>query len=116
MPLVTEYLKTMDARNEQRTSELKASVGRIITDAHTAQSSQLQQLLTSGRLTLRLEAPQLPPPPPPSTTPSSQYTSAWASIAATPVERSPSPQQPQLNPSKHRMYRGVKTVEALWRE
>ena len=57
MPLVTEYLKIMDARNEQRTSELKASVGRMITAAQTAQSSHLQQLLTSGRLTLRLEAP-----------------------------------------------------------
>ena len=39
MPLVTEYLKTMDARNEQRTNELKASVGRIIAEAQTAQSS-----------------------------------------------------------------------------
>ena len=32
------------------------------------------------------------------------------------MERSPSPQQPQLDPPKHRMCRGVKTVEALWRE
>jgi hypothetical protein len=121
MPLVTEYLKTIDARNEQRVNELKASIGYII-ESQAAQSTQSQlQLFTSGRLTFRLEAPQLPPL---SITASSQYTSARASIAATPLGRSPSPplrqrqrqRQPELEPPKYRMCRAVRTVEALWRE
>ena len=59
------------------------------------------------------------------------YTSAQASIVATPFARSPSPplqdqvqlqlqEQEQerelLEPPKHRMCRAVRTVEALWRE
>lgn len=67
--------------------------------------------------------------PLPSIVPSSTYTSAQASIVATPFARSPSPplqdqvqvQQQEwerelLEPPKHRMCRAVRTVEALWRE
>jgi Transcriptional activator of glycolytic enzymes len=64
------------------------------------------------------------------------YTSAQASIVATPLARSPSPplqgpsghswvlqlqqqqqqEQELLEPPKHRMCRAVRTVEVLWRE
>ena len=90
------------------------------------QSSQLQ-LLTSGGLIFRLEAAQqlLSMPlllPPLSVIAPSQYTSAQASIIATPIARSPSPQLQGtqelelLEPPKHRMCRAIRTVEALWRE
>ena len=130
MLVLTDYLKTIDARNEQRIDSLRASIDSIA-QSQSLQSLQLQQL-TSGNLTFRLEAPQqlqlLPPPPPsPTTIPSSIYTSAQA----TPLAHSPSPplqgpsqlvqqQQQQerelLEPPKHRMCRAVRTVEALWRE
>jgi hypothetical protein len=68
--------------------------------------------------------------------PSSTYTSAQASIIATPFARSPSPplqgqrpsghsqaqqqqqeqEQELLEPPKHRMCRAVGTVQALWHE
>ena len=106
MPQLTDYLKTIDARNEQRTDSLRASIDSIA-QSQSLQSLQLQQL-TSGSLTFRLEAPPayqpqqqlLPPPLPlPSIMPSSRYTSAQASIVATPAARSPSPLQ------QHRQYR-----------
>jgi hypothetical protein len=128
MPQLTDYLKTVDARNEQRIDSLRASINSIA-QSQSLQSLQLQQLI-SGNLTFRLEAPQqlqLLPPPLPSlhTVSSSTYTSAQA----TPLARSPSPPQgpsqlaqqqqqglPLLEPPKHRMCRAVRTVEALWRE
>jgi hypothetical protein len=124
MPLLTDYLKAIDARNEQRTDSLRASIDSIA-QSQSLQSLQLQQL-TSSNLTFRLEAPQqlqlLPPPPLPllATLSSSTYTSALA----TPLARSPSPlpqqqeeqEQELLEPPKHRMCRAVRTVEALWRE
>jgi hypothetical protein len=111
MPVLTDYLKTIDARNEQRIDSLRASIDSI-TQSQSLQSQQLQQL-TSGNLTFRLEAPQLqlqqqlqllpllPPLPLPSlpSVSSSTYNSAQASIVATPLARSPSP-SPQ-GPSRH---------------
>jgi hypothetical protein len=136
MPLLTDYLKTIDAQNEQRINSLRASIDSVA-QSQSQQSLQLQQL-TSGNLTFRLEAPQqlqllLPPPPLPPLPPtalSSTYTSAQASIVATPLARSPSPslqgpsrssqsqvqEQELLEPPQHRMCRAVRTVEALWRE
>jgi hypothetical protein len=125
IPLLAEYLKATDARNEQRINSLKTSIDAIVQSQHL-QSLQLQQL-TSGNLTFRLEAPQqlqlqLPLPPLPPTELSSTYTSAQASIVATPQARSPSPppplqqEQELLEPPKHQMCRAVRTVEVLWRE
>jgi hypothetical protein len=139
MPLLTDYLKAIDTRNEQRTASLRASIDSIA-QAQSQQSLQLQQL-TAGNLTFRLEAPQqlqlLPPPPLPPTVLSSAYTSARASIVATPLARSPSPplqglplqgtsgcswaqiqaQEKELpEPPQYRMCRTVRTVEALWQE
>jgi hypothetical protein len=135
MPQLTDYLKAIDARNEQRVESLKALMDSMA-QSQSQQSLQLQQLM-SGSLTFRLEAPQQLQPPP-SIVLSSTYTSAQASIAATPLACSPSPllqgpsrhsqlapQQEQeqeqrqgleLEPPKHRMCRAVRTVEALWRE
>src|SRR5208282_6873845 len=90
------------------------------------QSSQLQ-LLTSGSLTFRLEVPQQQPQQQQLLLPlpSSRYVSAQASIVATPLACSPSPQLQQeqqqqllllLEPPKYRMCRAVRSVEALWRE
>jgi hypothetical protein len=126
MPLLTDYLKAIDARNGQRMNNLKASIDSIA-QSQSTQSAQLQ-LLTSNGLTFRLKAPQqqqllLLPPPLPTIISSSRYTSAKASIVATPLARSPSPpllsqqkEQELLQPPKHRMCRAVRTVEALWRE
>ena len=144
MPQLTDYLKALDAKNEQRIDSIRASINSVA-QSQSQQSLQLQQL-TSGNLTFRLEAPQrlqlLPPPPLPllplpllplpTTASSSTYTSAPASLLA----RSPSPPPPHQGPSwlalqllqqqeqeqqqeqppKHQMCRTVKTVEALWRE
>ena len=125
MPLLTDYLKTIDTRNEQRIDSLKDSLKASIDSIAQSQSLQSQQLqqLTSGNLTFRLEAPQqlqlLPPPLPALSTISTTYTSAQA----TPLARSPSPpiqvqerERELLEPPKHRMCRAVRTVEALWRE
>jgi hypothetical protein len=125
MPLLTDYLKTIDTRNEQRIDSLKDSLKASIDSIAQSQSLQSQQLqqLTSGNLTFRLEAPQqlqlLLPPLPALSTISSTYTSAQA----TPLARSPSPpiqvqerELELLEPPKHRMCRAVRTVEALWRE
>ena len=133
----TDYLKSTDARNEQRVNSLKASIDSIA-QSQSLQSLQLQQL-TSGSLKFRLEAPQLETPqqlqlltlPLPLTVSSSKYASAQA----IPLARSPSPslqgpkrhsqallQQQQererelLEPPKHRMSRAVGTVKALWHE
>jgi hypothetical protein len=119
MPQLTDYLKAIDAKNEQRVNSLKASIDSIA-QSQSTQFSQLQ-LLTSGSLTFRLEAPQQQLPLLlPSIVPSSRYASAQASIVATPVARSPSPPPQQerelLEPPKYRMCRAVRSVEALWRE
>ena len=121
MPLLTDYLKTIDTQNKQRIDSLKASIDSIA-QSQSLQSQQLQQL-TSGNLTFQLEALQqlqlLPPPLPALSTISSTYTSAQA----TPLARSPSPpiqvqeqERELLEPPKHRMCCTVRTVEALWRK
>ena len=135
MPLLVDHLKAAEARNEQRASEAKALLDRVA-ESQQAQATQLQ-LLTSGSLTFRLEAPPLPlplPPPPPavSLAGSSRYASAQASVGSTPARiASPPPPPPQRRPGReheleldpepqlppiYRMCRAVKTVKALWRE
>lgn len=114
MPELADRLTAIDARNEQRAMELKASIDSV-TKSQKAQSLQLQHL-TSGSLTFRLETSQLPQQlhliqP---AIPSSIYASAQASIAATPY-RACSP-SPPFEPPRYRMCRTVKTVEALWQE
>jgi hypothetical protein len=95
MPLLTDYLKTIDAQNKQRINSLRA----LINSVAQSQSQQFQQLqqLTSGNLTFQLEAPQqlqllLPPPPPaPAPAPALALSSIYTSAQATPLTRSPSP-------------------------
>ena len=126
MPLVVDYMKTMDARNDQRAREIQASFSHMA-ECQQEQSSQLQ-LLTSGSLIFRLETahpavPRLEPAVLPAALPlaagSSQYTSARASIASSPC-RVASPSLPAEHemplPPKYRMCRAVRTVKALWRE
>jgi hypothetical protein len=57
MPQLADQLATLEARNKQSVQELKTSIEGIA----QSQSTQLRQLhlLTSGRLTFRLDAPQL---------------------------------------------------------
>jgi hypothetical protein len=52
---LTDYLKAIDARNEQRGNSLRASIDSLA-QSQSLQSQQLQQL-TSGNLTFQLEAP-----------------------------------------------------------
>ena len=94
MPLLVDHLKAMDARSEQRASELQALLNRVAESQQT-QSTQLQFLM-SGSLTFRLEAPRLAAAPAAaaaaallapvvtSTMASSRYASAQASVASTP--------------------------------
>ena len=133
MLVLTDYLKATnaqnEARNEQRANnlknDLKASINSIA-QSQSTQSSQLQ-LLTSGSLTFRLEVPQQQPQQQQLLLPlpSSRYVSAQASIVATPLACSPTPQLQEeqqqellelLEPPKYRMCRAVRSVEALWRE
>ena len=102
MSAIADYLKAMDARNDQRARELQASFDRMA-ESQRALSSQLQ-LLTSGSLTFRLEAPSASVYPRPTARPptllsiaeSSRHASARASAAASP---SPQPQQgPESEP------------------
>lgn len=116
MPQLADQLAAVEARNEQRAQELKTS----IEDIAQSQSTQLRQLylLTSGRLTFRLDAPQLLQSLPQAqpltvTATSSNYASARASIE--PATRANSPALP-LEPPKYRMCRALRTVESLWRE
>lgn len=137
MPLLMDYLKTIDARNDQRVNELKASVDRVA-KSQWDQSAQLQ-FLTSGSLTLRLEVPPAAvrpqglllnshlPVPTSSPSPSpSLHTTARAGVTAAP-STTPSPVPPpqhetqieaqvEAGPPAYRMSRATKTVEALWHE
>jgi hypothetical protein len=54
MPVLSDYLKTMDARSEARVAELKAELKAEL-QAVTAQSARLQTLLTTG-LTFEVKA------------------------------------------------------------
>ena len=113
MPQLADQLAALEARNAQRVQDLKTSIEGIA----QSQSTQLQQLhlLILGRLTFRLDAPQLLqslPQPLTATATSSNYALARASIE--PATRD-SPTQPP-EPLKYRMCRALRTVEALWRE
>jgi len=141
LPVLTDFLKTMDARNEARIRELGTSVSEQLNESigliQASQSSQLQQLLSHG-IKLQLEAPpSLPsvqarapapasfllPPPPPRVTQiatESHYTSAQSSPRSS-EQPSPTPAPPQQlweqeDPPAYRMCRATKTVEGLWRE
>jgi len=141
MPFLAEHLKAAEAQNEQRARKLEALLDSMA-ESQQAQSSQLQ-LLTSGGLTFRLEAPlaavwpQGRPTHPSrplmeaaplalSTAGSSRYTSAQASAVSSPCrmaspplsqpEPRPEPRPESGPPPVHRMCRAVKTVRALWRE
>jgi hypothetical protein len=82
MPQLADQLTAIHIKIEQRTKELKA-LGDDSVKSQTTQSLQLQ-LLTSGGLTFRPEALQLPPQLSPSQPPASTYASAQASLTATP--------------------------------
>jgi hypothetical protein len=115
MPQLADQLAALEARNEQSVRELKTSIEGIA----QSQSTQLRQLhlLTSGRLTFRLDAPQLLqslPQPLTATATSSNYASARASIEPEPASRDSSPiVPPELEPPKYRMCRALRTVESL---
>ena len=108
MPLLVDHLKAMDARSDQRASELQALLDRVAESQQT-QSTQLQFLM-SGSLTFRLEAPRLAAAPAAapaaaaaaallapvvtSTMASSRYASAQASVASTPPRLASPPPPP----------------------
>ena len=79
MPTLTDYLKSIDARIEAKGNEIQAAMLKL--ESSCRQSSQFQQLLSSGRFRLQLEAP--PPPPEPS-------TAAVAGLLTAEAEEAPS--------------------------
>jgi hypothetical protein len=143
MPVLADYLQSIDARHEARVTGLAAEL-RAMQCLIESQSSQLQSLLTTS-LTVQFGAAGPPAPATPavpaastalsaSTAPTasrgsrahlagdgqSQYTSAQSSLRSS---RSTSPAacvqeggRPELPPPQHRMCRTIKTVEELWRE
>ena len=123
MPLMVDYMKTMDTRNDQRAREIQASFNHLA-QHQQEQFSQLQ-LLTSGSLIFRLETAHPPAPrlglepapaalPAPQSAESSQYTSARASIAPEPEPGlKPDLEHEMPPPPKYRMCRAVRTMKAL---
>jgi hypothetical protein len=128
LPQLIDHLKSMEARDIQRTAELKALVDTASSQAaqavkaaqaahHAAQQAPLQ-LLTAGSLTLRLDAPGTPAvaalAPTASDRSIGQCTSTYMSAAASPTpEQQPPPRPPTPT---YRMSRAVKTIDQLWRE
>lgn len=126
MPVLADFLKSIEARNEARLLEATAQLQTTI----AAQSSQLQAILSTG-LTVQVQAAV--PAALQAAVPSalqregSHYASACSSLGS----RSPSPAhcldsanrsgpgpelEPGPDPPGHRMCRTTKTVEGLWRE
>ena len=115
VPILADFLQSIDARNDARIASLRADLQAI----EKRQTGQLQALLSAG-LTLRLEAesPGLL---------RLQPTTAVATEAQRPRTLSstidpsglilPAQEQPvQEQPPQHSMCRTTKTVEDLWRE
>jgi hypothetical protein len=131
MPVLADFLQSLDARSDARASRVEQALGqRIAAESDRLQAAQLR-VLTSGALTLRLDLQQLPQqplPPQPLLQPfalggdiaQSAAASRYASAVATPRTRSPSPAAggalDEQQPPRYRMCRSVKTVERLWRE
>ena len=119
MPVLTDYLQSIDTRNEARIAKLKADLQTTM----ASQTSQLQELFTTG-LTFELKAPasgllqsegSAPSLEPSSLEPPSRYISAQASISNSRVA-TPAPPVTSAEPPEYRMCRTTKTVEDLWRE
>ncbi|KAK4120752.1 hypothetical protein N657DRAFT_692649 [Parathielavia appendiculata] len=139
MPVLADYLKSIDARNEARAAELKNE----LLAATAAQTAQLQTLLTAG-FTFEVKAAVSQAAAAAILLPveerrGSRYTSAQSSINASrstspsPVPgrfpagsydtHTPAPElrpdtnpDPELQPPQYSMCRAIKTVEGLWRE
>jgi hypothetical protein len=120
MPVLADYLKTMDERSEARAAELKAAM--------EAQSARLQTLLVPGlTFEVKTAASQaiaaatavFPSRPEETESGDSRYTAAQSSIEssrATSLGPAPTDDAPELQPPQYRMCRAVKTVEGLWHE
>jgi hypothetical protein len=146
MPQLVDHLKAMNAHAAEREAENRALAGSIaemrqlvssVVDTQAAQSTQLQ-MLTSGGLTHRFEAPTTPTAAAAAIArqllllaPSSAIASASAGAAAAspPLQGPQGPQDPQdpqdqrgregligQLPPSYRMSRVVKTVDRLWHE
>ncbi len=138
LPQLVDHLKAMEARDIQRTAELKALIDAASLQAtqaaeaaqaahHAAQQAPLQ-LLTAGGLTLRLDTPAAPTLALAASSRSvDQCASAYISAASSPapeqqpllteaVGELPLPLQPPIAMPMYRMSRAVKTIDQLWRE
>jgi hypothetical protein len=136
MPVLADFLQSLDARSDARASRVEQALSqRIAAESDRIQAAQLR-VLTSGALTLRLDLQQLPQQPSPQQPllqpfalggdiAQSAAASRYASAVATPRTRSPSPSGgggggggalDGQQPPRYRMCRSVKTVERLWRE
>jgi hypothetical protein len=128
MPVLADFLQSLDARSDARASRVEQALSqRLAAESDRIQASQLH-VLTSGALTLRLDVQQLSasasaaaaaaPPPLLGDVVQSAAASRYASAVATPRTRSPSPggALDERPPPRYRMCRSVKTVERLWRE
>ncbi|EAQ83148.1 hypothetical protein CHGG_10966 [Chaetomium globosum CBS 148.51] len=119
MPVLADYLKSIDSRNEARAAKLQAAFKTEVRAAETrlreAQSTQLQTLVSG------LQAAATAVLPPAEGGGKSQCTSAQSSInnsrlASPDPARTYNTLEPELQPPQYRMCRAVRTVEGLWRE
>ncbi|KAJ6780567.1 hypothetical protein PWT90_10658 [Aphanocladium album] len=123
IPILTEYLKSIDAKNESRIVATEARLQAEI----ISQSTQLQALL-SGGLTVHLQAALSTARPSTATglaAATTTATTAAPSPAATALLTGPrtsletGPEvmaEEAISVPQYRMCRTVKTVEALWQE
>jgi hypothetical protein len=117
MPVLADYLKSIDSRNEARAAELRTAIETEVRAAETrlreAQSSQLQNFLVRGlQAATTAVLPRIDDSRP--TSPDPAGTAPAPAPAPAPVLE-PEP-EPELQPPQYRMCRAVKTVEGLWRE
>jgi len=118
MPVLADYLKSIDSRNEARAAELKTAVETEVRAAETrlreAQSEQLQTFLVTG---LQAATVAVQPSSIDNSYPTSAGPAGTHKVPAPEPEPEPEPElDPDLQPPRHRMCRAVKTVEGLWRE
>ena len=113
LPALTDYLQSIDTRNNTRITSLQADLrGRL--QEIECQTRQLQTFLSNGltfQLTPTITTAVTMAPGPALT--SSQYVSACSSINNS---RPMTPELEEEEPPQHCMCRAVKTVKNLWRE
>ncbi|KAL2137713.1 hypothetical protein VTI28DRAFT_8457 [Corynascus sepedonium] len=122
MPVLADYLKSIESRIEAIPAELDNRLQVCETRLREGQSSELRTHLVKG-----LQAATTAVQPAMEGAGKSRYTSAQSSVGNSrltsqePVQTNDTPEldlqpglDPDLQPSRYRMCRAVKTVEAVW--